>query len=539
MPGKRLCDIVLRLHEHLRMREYYRSDEIDQMGLLKSLLAIILIFAAGEARAQFSQQGGKLVGAGAANGTSGSFQGSSVSISSDGNTAIVGGFADSNEVGAAWVFTRTSGVWSQQGTKLVGTGAADIARQGIAVAVSADGNTAIVGGVLDSGQVGAAWVFTRTGGVWTQQGGKLFGVGGVGHQGQGGAVSLSADGNTAIVGGIFDDSLAGAAWVFTRTGGVWNQQGGKLVGTGAVGRALQGVSVSLSSDGNTALVGGYADSGNVGAAWVFTRTGSVWAQQGRKLVGTGAMGSSRQGNSVALSGDGNTAMLGGYADDSLKGAVWVFTQVNGIWSQEGAKLIGSGAVNGVLGAFQGYSVSLSSNGNSAIVGGYPDNNFAGAVWVYTRTGGVWSQLGSKLVGSGAAGNPELGVSVSLSSDGNTAIVGGFADDTLKGAAWVFTRAVSGVRSPGEGAPLQFDLAQNYPNPFNPSTTIRFQLPRASHVTLTVYDVLGREVSVLVNEGKDAGVHEVKFDGSNLASGVYFNRLQAGEFVQIRKLVLLR
>jgi hypothetical protein len=503
------------------------------------ILYAAFIFFAGATRAQFTQQGGKLVGAGAANGTSGSFQGSSVSISADGNTAIVGGFADSNEVGAAWVFTRTSGVWSQQGNKLVGTGAAGIARQGIAVAVSSDGNTAIVGGVLDSGQVGAAWVFTRTGGVWTQQGGKLVGDGGVGHQGQGGAVSLSADGNTAIVGGIFDDSLTGAAWVFTRTSGVWSQQGGKLVGTGAGGRALQGFSVSLSSDGNTALVGGYADSGNVGASWVFTRTGSVWAQQGRKLVGTGAMGSSRQGNSVALSGDGNTAMLGGYADDSLKGAVWVFTQVNGIWSQEGAKLIGSGAVNGVLGAFQGYSVSLSSNGNSAIVGGYPDNNFAGAAWVYTRTGGVWSQLGSKLVGSGAAGNAELGVSVSLSADGNTAIVGGFADDTLKGAAWVFTRAVSSVRSPGEGAPLEFDLAQNYPNPFNPSTTIKFELPKASQVNLTVYDILGREISVLVNERKNAGVHEVNFVASGLSSGVYFYRLWAGDFVATKRLLLLK
>ena len=503
------------------------------------ILFAALIALSGATRAQFTQQGGKLVGTGAANGTSGSFQGSSVSVSGDGNTAIVGGFVDSNEVGAAWVFTRTSGVWSQQGTKLVGTGAAGIARQGIAVAVSADGNTAIVGGVLDSGQVGASWVFTRTGGVWTQQGGKLVGGGGVGHQGQGGAVSLSADGNTAIVGGIFDDSLTGAAWIFTRTGGVWNQQGGKLVGIGAVGRALQGGSVSLSSDGNTALVGGYADSGSVGAAWVFTRTGSAWAQQGRKLVGTSAMGSSRQGNSVALSGDGNSAMLGGYADDSLKGAVWVFTQVNGIWSQEGAKLIGSGAVNGVLGAFQGYSVSLSSNGNSAIVGGYPDNNFAGAAWVYTRTGGVWSQLGSKLVGSGASGNAELGVSVSISADGNTAILGGFADDTLKGAAWVFTRAVSSVRSPGEGAPLRFDLAQNYPNPFNPTTTIKFELPKASHVSLNVYDLLGREVTMLVNDKIDAGFHEVRFDGSNIASGVYFYRLQAGDFVATKRFLLLR
>jgi hypothetical protein len=83
------------------------------------------------------------------------------------------------------------------------------------------------------------------------------------------------------------------------------------------------------------------------------------------------------------------------------------------------------------------------------------------------------------------------------------------------------------------------LYQNYPNPSNPNTTITYELPRALQVVLSVYDILGREVSVLVNDRRDAGVHEVKFDGSNLASGVYFYRIQAGSFVQTRKLLLVR
>jgi hypothetical protein len=82
------------------------------------------------------------------------------------------------------------------------------------------------------------------------------------------------------------------------------------------------------------------------------------------------------------------------------------------------------------------------------------------------------------------------------------------------------------------------LYQNYPNPFNPSTTIKYELPKPSVVRLNVYDMLGREVSVLVNERREAGVYEVKFDGSTLASGVYFYRLQAGNFVQTHKLSLL-
>jgi hypothetical protein len=88
-------------------------------------------------------------------------------------------------------------------------------------------------------------------------------------------------------------------------------------------------------------------------------------------------------------------------------------------------------------------------------------------------------------------------------------------------------------------PKSFALEQNYPNPFNPSTTIKYELPKSSVVRLSVYDIIGREVSVLVNERRDSGVHEIKFDGSNLASGVYFYRLQAGDFVQSKRLVLLK
>ena len=141
--------------------------------------------------------------------------------------------------------------------------------------------------------------------------------GAVGDASQSNSVAISSDGNTAIVGGWGDNSSARAAWVFTRSGGVWSQQGSKLVGTGAVGSSVyQGVSVSVSSDGNTAVVGGYRDSSGAGAVWVFTRSGVVWTQQGNKIVGTGAVGNALQGISVSLSSDGNTAVVGGPLDNS-------------------------------------------------------------------------------------------------------------------------------------------------------------------------------------------------------------------------------
>ncbi|MCA6516180.1 MAG: IPT/TIG domain-containing protein, partial [Chitinophagaceae bacterium] len=380
-----------------------------------------------------TQQGNKLVGTGTVGSSN---QGLSVSISADGNTAIVGGNSDNSNAGAAWIYTRIGGVWTQQGNKLVGTGAIGQGFQGFSVSISADGNTAIVGGINDNSGVGAAWVYIRSGGVWTQQGNKLVGTGAVGPALQGISVSISADGNTAIVGGYGDNTNRGAAWIYTRSGGVWTQQGNKLVGTGAVGAwALQGINVSISADGNTAIVGGYYDNSNVGAAWVYTRSGGVWTQQGNKLVGTGAEGKGQQGISVSLSADGNTAIVGSNEDNGGVGAAWVYTRSGGVWTQQGNKLVGTG---GVGASEQGQSVSISADGNTAIVGGFSDNSGIGATWVYTRSGGVWTQQGNKLVGTGAVGQGEQGRSVSISADGNTAIVGGYRDDNYTGAAWVYT-----------------------------------------------------------------------------------------------------
>jgi hypothetical protein len=142
-----------------------------------------------------------------------------------------------------------------------------------------------------------------------REGSKLVGSGAVGLAQQGYSVALSADGNTAIVGGPDDDTNVGATWVFTRSGGIWTQQGSKLVGTGAVGIDAQGVSVALSADGNTAIVGGYQDNSNTGAAWVFTRSGGVWTQQS-KLVGTGG-GQSQQGYSVCVRLGRSSRIAGG------------------------------------------------------------------------------------------------------------------------------------------------------------------------------------------------------------------------------------
>ena len=161
-----------------------------------------------------------------------------------------------------------------------------------------------------------------------QQGPKLTASDESGQGEFGESVALSADGNTALIGGSGDDNDKGAAWVFTRSGDTWTQQGPKLTASDESGPGWFGSSVALSADGNTALIGGPADGGSTGvdgdgAAWVFTRTGSTWTQQGAKLP---APDQSAFGSSVALSADGNTALIGGPNDNNSRGTTWVFTR---------------------------------------------------------------------------------------------------------------------------------------------------------------------------------------------------------------------
>ena len=111
---------------------------------------------------------------------------------------------------------------------------------------------------------------------------------------------------------------------------------------------------------------------------------------------------------------------------------------------------------------------------------------------------------------------------------------GTIDDTLK-----LQNELTGIHDHGSLIPSEYKLYQNYPNPFNPLTTIVFDLPKASLVTLKVYNILGQEVATLVNEKREAGSYEVEFDGSKLTSGVYFYRLGAGEFVSVKKLMLMK
>jgi FG-GAP repeat len=373
--------------------------------------------------------------------------GYSVALSSDGNTALIGGPYDGDGAGAAWVFTRESTSWTQEGAKLTGTEEAGEGHFGWSVALSSDGDTALVGASRDHGGVGAAWVFIREDGSWSQQGPKLTAAEEVGAGRFGYSVALSSDGDTALIGGPYDHESVGAAWVYAREDGSWSQQGAKLSATEENGAGLFGLDVALSSDGETALIGSPYDSEGVGAAWAFIREEDGWTQQGAKLTGKEEIGPGWFGYSVALSSDGNTALIGGFFDHSDNGAAWAFIREEDGWTQQGAKLTGKGEIGA---GWFGYSVALSSDGNTALIGGFFDDDNSGAAWEFTREHASWTQRGTKLDGKEEIGEAHFGYSVALSADADTALIGGPNDDGETGGAWVFEgeapTAVTGAAS---------------------------------------------------------------------------------------------
>jgi hypothetical protein len=391
----------------------------------------------------------------------------SVALSSDGDTALIGAPGDDNGLGAAWVFTRSGATWTQQGPKLTGgeaasDGAAECEIEepgeeeeagecgfGKSVALSGDGETALVGGPGADGNLGAAWVFTRSGATWTQQGPALTGAdeGLKGHFGR--SVALSADGSTALVGAPADAGYKGAAWVFARSGASWSEQA-KLTAAGESGVMDFGLSVALSGDGRTALIGGPADADHVGAAWIFTYDeGASWVQQAR-LAATGESSEGRFGYSVALSADASTALVGERGGEESVSAAWAFTRAGTTWS-EPEELTAGGEASDV--AKFGYSVALSADGSSALVGDPGYDGSAGAAFSFTRSGSAFGS-GVALTATEERGNGRLGAGVALSASGEAALLGASGDSGRVGAAWSFVMPsvppeVTGV-SPAEG-----------------------------------------------------------------------------------------
>jgi len=255
------------------------------------------------------------------------------SVAISGDTGVVG--APSHDLpglpsaGAAYVFIRSGSTWSLQ-QKLTASDA--VASQSYGTSVSIAGNTIIVG-AHGNASMGAAYVYTRSGTLWSQQQ-KLTASDGVAGDRFGYSVAIHSD--TAVIGSVLDDTPggtdAGSAYVFTRSGTVWSQQQKLLASDGGASDEFGTVAI----DGETVVVGGRNNNGtssDVGAAYVFTRSGTVWSQQ-QKLTAADALAGDRLGSAVAISG--NTIAAASDANDNANGtdagAAYVFTRSGTVWS---------------------------------------------------------------------------------------------------------------------------------------------------------------------------------------------------------------
>jgi hypothetical protein len=350
------------------------------------------------------------------------------SVAVAGDTAVAGAY-NAGGAGAAYVFTRSGTIWTQQAV-LVASDRAGYDYFGCSVAV--DGDTVLIGAYGDdvgsnTGQ-GSAYVFTRSGTTWTQQA-KLTAADATANCEFGSSVDLY--GETALVGAQQVGTYTGAAYVFVRSGTSWSQQARLAAADGDSGDYF-GASLALYVD--TALVGAYRDEG--GSAYVFQRSGTTWSQQARLSASDGYF----FGRSVALYG--TTALVGApltrVGSNGSQGAAYVFTRSGNSWSEQ-AKL---SAADGVAYDYFGWSVDVGSN--TALVGSYFEaysgghNGNQDAAYVYTRSGSTWSQQ-AKLVGADGVVDDAFSNSVALGV--GTALVGAPFDDIdvkpSQGSAYVF------------------------------------------------------------------------------------------------------
>jgi len=364
----------------------------------------------------------------ASDGAASDYFGQSVSISGD--TALVGAYGNLNK-GSAYVFIRTGATWTEQ-AKLTASDGVAIDYFGSSVSLS--GDTAVIGawGDDDKGSgSGSAYVFKRSGSTWSQQA-KLTASDGAASDLFGVSVSLSGD--TAVIGAYGDDdkgSASGSSYVFFRSGSTWSQQA-KLTASDGAADDNFGNYVAVSS--NTAIVGSYKDDDNgsaSGSSYVFFRSGSTWSQQAKLTAGDGAA-SDFFGRSIAISSD--TAIIGADGDDdsgSGSGSSYVFTRSGTAWSQQAKLTAGDGTAN------SGFGLSVSISGDTALIGAYGDNSYAGSAYVFTRLGSTWTQK-NKLLASDGAANDTFGSKVSIY--GETYLIGAPTDadnGTSSGSIYIF------------------------------------------------------------------------------------------------------
>ncbi len=357
-------------------------------------------------------------------------------VAVDGDTALIGAYGDDDNgssSGSVYVFTRSGGMWTEQ-AKLTASDGAPSDVFGYSLALF--GDTALIGAPVDDDNgigSGSAYVFTRSGEVWTEQA-KLTASDGAAQDTFGYSLALGVD--TALIGAWGDDhndpGSSGSAYVFVRSAGVWMEQAKLTASDRLDGASSDMFGRSVALDGDTALIAGGWDN------WIyaFTRDAGVWTEQAKFTANDYV--NAFFGEPVAL--DGDTALIAAPLDDPglpggeevvYGGSAYVFQRSAGAWTQQ-VILTASDAASGAQ-----FGQSLALDGDTALIGAIYGSS-SGSAYVFTRSAGSWTQR-AKLTASDAAPYADFGHSVAL--DGDTVLIGAPGDDdngSASGSAYIFS-----------------------------------------------------------------------------------------------------
>lgn len=470
-------------------------------------------------------------------------------VALQGTTLVVGApFADINGVsgqGAVYVFELVGNVWTQV-QKLTASDGVEFDQFGCALAMS--GDRLVIGAeeapIGANSSQGAAYIFERTAGVWSEVH-KLAEPTTIQNFAEYG-FSVDVDGDWIVVGGAKAGSAQhGRAYVY------WRDEGGP--GAWGLVQELEddiydtnaefGYSVDM--DGDLLVVGAdlldrvAGTYENEGGAYVFRRDGTNYWNQVGKLFRTGALDNERAGHVVIL--DGTTIVMGGYATDGTaglaQGAAWVFenpTQAADGWAQVAA-LEASDAQGG---AYFGQSAAIF--GRDVWIGSEGHDVGAGKTYRFSEDqGGVanWGES-EQYVYSAPASNDLMGYSIAVDAD--HLAIGAFTLGGTGGAVLVYPGPGGGGGTSSVGdtpnAPVQVSA---YPNPFNPATTLAFSVDRRGEVEVMIHDLRGALVARVFRGEMDAGAHEVTWRADGVPSGVYLATVRAGAVMRTTQVSLVK
>lgn len=343
--------------------------------------------------------------------------GCSVSISGD--YAIVGAYGENISAGAAYIFHKTGANTWDSGTKI----SPNLSTQYFGYSVSISGDYAIVGAHAENSAAGAAYIFHRTGANTWDTGTRIAAPTPSASAQFGFSVSVSGD--YAIVGARGENSYAGAAYIFHRTGTNSWDAGTRIASLTPSANGYFGHAVSM--NGDYAIVGAYGENNVAGAAYIFQRTGTNSWDAGIMIASLTPLANGEFGRAVSLSGD--YAIVGARGENGVAGAAYIFHKAGTNSWDTGTRVA---SLTPSLNAYFGWSVSIS--GDYAIVGAYGENISAGAAYIFHRTNTNTWENWSRIPAVNSSANAYFGRGA---ISGDYIIVGANGENNNTGAAYLF------------------------------------------------------------------------------------------------------